>query len=155
MRRRFAPLLAGGSATLGLSLLLLLAGCEAGNRADPGSDNAQLSPTLVISTPYEGQQVVPEPAGAPVRALFDLQGGRLGRTAGSTVRWRLDRRKVPADGNPVLEPVTEWTILEDPARAVSLGTLGVAATPARVVNPAARVVRRFTVHAAWANGGKG
>lgn len=167
-----------------LPLLLLLAGCEAGNRADPGGDNAQRSPTLTISTPYEGQQVVPEPPGSPVRAHFDLQGGRLGRTAGSKVRWKLDRIEVPADGKPVPRPVTEWTVLEDPTRAVSLGKLAVATDPEqpyvltaevldkdgkpwtreepgvdpaaakRVVNPAARVVRRFTVHAAWAKSGK-
>jgi hypothetical protein len=162
-----------------LPLLLVLAGCDAGNRADPGSDNALRSPFLVVSTPYEGQQVVPEPPGSPVRALFDLQGATLGRCAGSKVRYRLDRQVVPPDGKPVLTPVSDWTVLERPAEAVSLGALPVATDPEggyvltaevldkdgkpwtreeagadaaaakRVVNPSSRVVRRFTVHPKW------
>jgi hypothetical protein len=163
-----------------LPLLLVLAGCDAGNRAAPGSDNAQTSPVLVISTPHEGQQVVTEPKGSPVRALFDLQGGRIGRTAGSTVRWKLERLvAVPAKDQPTRTPVKDWTVVEDPARAVSLGVLEAATRaetayvltaevldkdgkpwtreePAkdaggapRIVNPAARVVRTFTVHDAW------
>jgi hypothetical protein len=163
-----------------LPVLAVLAGCDAGNRAAPGSDNAQTSPTLVVSTPHEGQQVVPEPKGAPVRALFDLQGGRIGRTAGSKVRWRLDQLvSMPKKDQPNRTTITDWTVVEDPARAVNLGVLPAATRPedgyvltvevldkdgkpwtreepakdagaaARIVNPSARVVRSFTVHDEW------
>jgi hypothetical protein len=76
---------------LPLAVALALAGCDAGNRADPGSDNTFQSPTLIVSTPSEGQQVVPAANDGVVRVLFDLQGATLGRGAGSKVRYRLQR----------------------------------------------------------------
>jgi hypothetical protein len=97
----FVPLLALG-----------LAGCDAGNRAAPGSDNALGAPTVTLSTPYEGQTVVRSRLGAPVLASIDVTGV-LGRGAGSTLRYRLDAGE--AQG--------EWVAVADASKAVALGDL--------------------------------
>ena len=99
-------------------LALGLAGCDAGNRAAPGSDNALGAPTVTLSTPYEGQTVVRSRQGAPVLAKFDLTG-LLGRGAGSTLRYRLEQGTLR--GEPV--SVIEWTSAADPSVAVALGDL--------------------------------
>ncbi len=151
-----------------LPLLCLLTACDAGNRQAPGSDNAFACPELRVTTPHEGQTVVPAKAGGPVLAAFDLQGATLGRGAGSTLRYRLERLD---ERGRVTEPGA-WTAVPDPARSVSLGALAPGAyrlvaevldasgqpwrreEPAtegapRVVNAAAAVERRFAVASGW------
>lgn len=157
---------------LALALALALTGCDAGNRADPGGDNAQRSPTLVVSTPFEGQQVVSAAATGHVLAKFDLVGGAWGRCAGSKVRYRLQHQEFDrASGKPVLLPAdAPWVVVDDATKAVSLGALE-PRTDAEVpyvltveaidkdgspwtraeANAGARVVRRFTVHKTWTN----
>lgn len=147
---------------------LLLAGCDAGNRAEPGSDNALRSPEVRVVAPYEGQAVVPEAAGRPVLAHFDLEGSSLGRGAGSTLRYRVDR----LDGAGAVLKAGEWTSVQTPQANQSLGVLeaGAYALTAEVLdpsgkpwtreepggdgqprqlNPGARTQRRFTVAAGW------
>lgn len=155
-------------------LALFLAGCDAGNRAAPGSDNALGAPTITLSTPYEGQTVVGSRPGAPVLAKFDVTG-LLGRGAGSTLRYRLERGT--AKGPSVA--VTEWTSPSDLSAAVALGDLaanapgerytltaelldstgapwtrrettgtGTAATE-RTLHPQSTCVRTFTVATRW------
>ena len=161
--RRLIPLVA-----------LALTACDAGNRAAPGSDNDFQSPTLVVSTPSEGQQVVPAAGDGVVRVFFDLQGGTLGRGAGSKVRYRLQRDAVDTKFEPVKVPAdAPWVVVDDPKRAVSLGKLEPATDPERgyvltaevidkdgnpwtreepgkgLVNGRARVVRKFTLHRSW------
>lgn len=161
------------------ALLLALPGCDAGNRADPGSDNAFACPRLSIASPFEGQQVVPLKAGSPVLALLDVTGGALGRGAGSRLRWRLERvdeagtlLTVAKDGKPVPTFEVPWTTLDLPEKAVSLGALEPghyrlvaevltrdgapwtrvekdAAGREQTLNAASTVVRRFSVHAGW------
>lgn len=147
---------------------LLLAGCDAGNRGEPGGDNALGSPEVRIVAPYEGQAVVPEAPGRPVLAHFDLAGARLGRGAGSTLRYRLDR----LDASGAVAKAGEWTAVAAPQQNQSLGVLeaGAYALTAEVldadgkpwtreeagsdgkprpVHPAARSLRRFTVATGW------
>jgi len=155
-------------------LALSLAGCDAGNRAAPGSDNALGAPSVTLSTPYEGQTVVRSRQGAPVLAKFDLTGV-LGRGAGSTLRYRLEQGTLR--GKPLT--LIEWTSVTDPSVAVALGDLkaslpgerytltaelldkagvpwtrvetigeGAAATR-RALHPQATVVRTFKVADAW------
>lgn len=154
-------------------LLLALTGCDAGNREAPGSDNAFACPALSITAPYEGQAVVVSRAESPVLALIDLRGARLGRGAGSTLRYRL---RPLAEGVPA-EPAADggWAPVADPAVAVPLGRLEAGeylleaevldkdgrawareeASPeggTRLVNAASRAARRFRVAAGWARG---
>lgn len=153
-----------------VALLLLLPGCDAGHREAPGSDNAFQCPSVTVASPFEGQQVVPLKAGAPVLAQIDVVGGALGRGAGSRLRWRLER--VDGAAQP---PAGEaaWTTIDLPEKAVSLGVLAPGAyqlsaevlradgTPWTRVEPdaagapttknaASTAVRRFSVHAGWA-----
>lgn len=159
---------------LPLAVALALAGCDAGNRADPGSDNTFQSPTLIVSTPSEGQQVVPAAGDGVVRVLFDLQGATIGRGAGSKVRYRLQRRAFDKDAKPADLPAdAPWVVVAEPQRAVSLGVLLPATDSEQpyvltaevldkdgtpwtreeegrgTVNARARVVRKFTVHKSW------
>lgn len=93
-------------------VVLALPGCDAGHRENPGVDNTLGAPTVRVSTPHEGQVVVPSRAGGPVLAKIDVMH-RIGRNEGARVRWRLD--KGSAQG--------AWADLADPAVAVSLGVL--------------------------------
>lgn len=149
-------------------LALLLAGCDAGQRDNPGADNTLGAPQVRVSTPHEGQVVVPSRPGGPVLAKIDVMH-RIGRNAGARVRYRLD--KGSAQG--------AWAELADPAVAVSLGVLAPtgadesyvlvvevldkAGTPytqdekvgegeaarTRVKNPDSTVRRTFRVATAW------
>lgn len=93
-------------------LALALCGCDAGHREDPGVDNTLGAPEVRVSTPHEGQVVVPSRPGGPVLAKIDVMH-RIGRNEGARVRWRLDKGATQG----------AWAELADPALAVSLGTL--------------------------------
>lgn len=109
---RLAGSCSGARLLLAGVLALALGGCDAGHRENPGVDNTLGAPAVRVSTPHEGQVVVPSRPGGPVLAKIDVMH-RIGRNEGARVRYRLDKGAVQG----------AWAELADPAVAVSLGVL--------------------------------